>query len=127
VSVFLVTSGSYSDYSVCAAFTTRELAEKAVIDLFGGERDGYCAIEEFVLDPKVRGESNEEFYIVGMRRNGDVARIFASSPSAWIGDVDRVQNDCLWAYMWARDKEHAIKIANERRTVLLATEQWEAT
>ena len=26
--------------------------------------------------------------------------------------------------MWARDEEHAIKIANERRAMLIATNQW---
>lgn len=27
-------------------------------------------------------------------------------------------------YCWAKDKEHAVKIANEKRTVLVATNQW---
>ena len=33
----------------------------------------------------------------------------------------------LFVHVFARDREHAIKITNERRTVLIATERWPST
>lgn len=134
--IYVVTSGSYSDYHIVAVYDNKELAEKHK-DLL---RDGND-VEEYVLneDADLAQRGLKEFN-VRMLRDGEV-----EMASQW--DIGRGEEECNLEddeqYYWkngekivtasykvlrvkcfAKDKQHAIKIANEKRIQLIAANQW---
>lgn len=121
--VYLVTSGSYSDYHIEAAFSTEELAE-AYKKRWGDSYDSY--VEEWDLDPvDPHQHPNLSFFQVQMWRNGDTLQCKSASPLS--AEEDRIASPAwkgrmplLITYCWARDKKHAVKIANEKRTQAIA-------
>jgi hypothetical protein len=136
--VYMVTSGSYSDCGVNAIFSTREKAQEFV-ELFP---DSDCnGISEVKLDPECLEwkKSGRIRYRVLMLRDGTVeeakqSEAFArydfegggtiwnrSTAPAYIG---RGIPDCLTATVWATDEKHAVKIANEIRTRMIANNEW---
>ena len=136
--VFLVASGSYSDYMVLSVFSTREAAE-AMIARHGGPK-GFD-IEEYDLDPGAlhARDGYFRFHIEMDRETGDIhGRPFEAFPDSdeigtTVEDARRPpHNDIpnwppysewiktLKISCWARDLEHAIKIASEHRRSLLA-------
>ena len=118
---YAISTGEYSDYRVCAIFTTREKAEAAKPAYgFGAE------IEEFRLDPVMPDcSAGRQLY-----------RCFKSLVSGQIGAYSCNLSDlCLndssapdyasyfeprpvglsfLVYVYARDREHAVKIAAEK-------------
>jgi hypothetical protein len=63
---------------------------------------------------------------VEMNREGDVINVHRRSVEYsinydWVPYSDGVR---VVFKTWAKDEKHAIKIANERRVALLATDQW---
>lgn len=139
--VYLVTSGSYSDYSVRGAFSTRELADEFMERCHDGD---WNDIEEYELDaflPQLRA-GLMPWYVV-MLYNGTVERADPRTVSPY--DLDEVRrNGYIWprstapAYrgkgipdaltitVLAESQEHAVKIANERRTQMIASGEWKA-
>lgn len=124
--IYLVTSGEYSDFGVVAAYSKQEDAEKAVADGLGD------AWEECPLDaPREKMPDGMKFYSVTIRLadghcwpavresyDGDgtdkpftlrKARSFADYSDEWF------TVEC-----WAKDDEHACKIASEKRREHLA-------
>ena len=100
-----------------AVFSTRELAEKA-LPKYGGDAE----IEEFRFDPEIpdtpAGMTGFSCYLYS---DGSVAAYCAITPEmaerAWANPlVDSLPliagTRCV--YVWARDKDHAIKIASEK-------------
>ena len=117
--VYLVTQGEYSDYHVMGVYSTEENAELAVKH-FGG------TIEEFALDPDIEQmHAGRKRYWVKMERDGTV-REYAEGQSteefAFWGDYRGAVN--LELSVWARSKEHAVKITSEVRRQLLAADAW---
>ncbi len=129
--VYLVTEGSYSDYHVVAAFSTYELAAA-----FNAWRDGDAEIEEYELDvdrPLMR--EGHHAYRVWMWRDG------GSETMCWSPDKpvpteygfhyslregkgrDHHEHELVLT-VTAKSEEHAVKIANETRTQLIANGQW---
>ena len=121
--VYVVTSGCYSDTEIVGVYTTSELAKEA--ESLAGE-DG-CIIE-FETDAVPKHEPDRKYFVVYMYENGELlGRV--SSISAFGGGED---SSCMYDigrnfglgftfHLWARDSEHAIKIANERRAMMIAT------
>ena len=125
--IWIVGKGHYSDYRVVGCFTSEALADK-FSDYIRGE-----GAEEMPLDPlteEVRG--NYQIYDVRMQRDGTVidvspsapkdkydlptpAVFFSLTPTSPLRRIWLMQTDVL-----ARDSQHAIKIANERRTQAIA-------
>ena len=111
--VFLVSSGRYSDYSVCAIFTKRDAAQ-SFIDRF--QRCDYWNefndIEERELDPEMPSPIPE-----GMKRfracvnSGVVTHAFENEESVENYGEFVTDNE---VYVYARDEDHAKKIAVER-------------
>ena len=129
--VFIVTSGCYSDYGISSVYSTREAAEKAIGD--DKDNDGYGSrIEEYVLDPDDRHREGYKSYVVTMLRDGTTEEIeeddfFYGQTSCEIWERSKCTNpkaDCLSVQVAVRRKEHAVKIANEKRAALIATNQW---
>lgn len=70
--VFLITSGTYSDYSVGAVFSTRELAEAYLADLKKINLNDDSLIEEWPLD-SAGDASVKEYWVASIRiDNGDL-------------------------------------------------------
>jgi len=122
--VYVVSSGSYSDYSIDAIFSTKEKADqylatqKAVIK--HSCLDQYNDVEEFRLDvPKRQWETT----VVWMAKNGDLAGVEMQGDRqlGW-GGFDRYGN-LIWVVAGHNDKR-AIKVVNEKRAQILALEIW---
>jgi len=131
-SVWVIESGTYSDYSVDGIFSSEENAELALKMLVNSD----ASIAEWSLDPKVLEiRKGLKPYLVFMKRNGDVDTIIEfffindQEPDI-IHRYGRVKYsykdsyDVLRVYTWARDERHAIKIANEKRAQKIALGEW---
>src|SRR5262245_5421955 len=131
--VYLVTSGSYSDYGVNAVFDSRELAEAMIRG-----RDGY-SIEEFVLNPgEQQYRAGQSLRSVTMRHDGSGVvvcdfgfamepsedRIFIEQEQGWEPGPRAIVAFVLECDVWSKDETHAIKVANERRGQWIADGRW---
>ena len=136
--VWTIESGQYSDYRVDGIFSTRENAE-AVAAKLTSEGKGWhdYRIEERELDPGVEGlREGYGCFVVWMLRDGTVESvrqwewdISDSTPEVWRrsqAPINQGKNvpDCLNTTVFARDEQHAIKIANEQRAQLIANNEW---
>lgn len=128
--VYVVTTGSYSDYGIVAIFSTRETAEMLIRNCPEGTYPAYNDIEEYELDKfEEQIKQGKQQWWVRMRENGTVDTVQEESPPIDIGvQVFNTSHDGVMMIVttWADNKEHAIKIANERRSALIASNQWEA-
>lgn len=127
-SVWMITSGEYSDYGVVGVFSTKELALEYK-DAFNTSNYFHeLYIEEMILDP-----GNTSFHKMGrvvyrvmMDRDGNTQeiardynyRLTDSEFSANIVDYK------LYVLCWATDEKHAAKIANEIRVQKIANGEW---
>lgn len=131
--VYIVTSGSYSDYQINAVFSTKENAERYnKIHASGDFED----IEEFEVDEdmalmdRIRDEKIT-IYLVGMDRDGNVKEIRKESPRILLVEEllagkhrHILYADCMDLCVIAKDEKHAIKIVNEKRVQLIANNEW---
>ena len=129
--VYIVTSGEYSDYRINAVFSSRKLAEK-YIEL--QTRVGYWyfevpRIEEYTLDELPIYPKEKSHYRVSLELGtGNLLDIDLTNL-----DSDKVLNftvvnrsdkaNEIWVYCWAKDEEHAKKIAYDVRTKVLAEKE----
>lgn len=136
--VYIVTSGCYSDYSIRACFSTREAAQ-ALIDEWR-ERNDYrvsdANIEEWDLDDEVRPSADHRRIHVDLAENGDTNSVTDKHPSG-----DPLDTISWWSWtrpstspaykgarkdiyfsgtVWARDFDHAIKMARDARAASIA-------
>ena len=122
--VYMVTDGSYSDYRVLGIYSTKAKAEKAKV-LFNADNE-IDTIDLDVVPTTPRGMLR---WVVEMDRNGNVKGVsretceyHLSRASVWKPfDKDVTY---LRAAIWAKDEEHAVKIANEWRTRIVANKLW---
>jgi hypothetical protein len=120
--IYAVTSGSYSDYSVNAVFSTREMAEEFV----NGDR-GYD-IEEWELDTP---RDNWTIVSVWMDKEGNVigtpmvqAHNTDTAGFRFFGS-DIISPNPSFLYAVATDSiERAVKVCNEKRAQILAANLW---
>lgn len=136
--VYVVTSGCYSDYSIEAIFSTKENAQ-LYIDKPSRQSSYYNDIEEFALDEYVNiYKRGYNIYEVEIYKDGEVLKVALIAdnvkdiyihsvlkakqedtfkpPSQRMRSVEIVMN----VRVQARDESHAIKIANEKRVMLIA-------
>jgi len=121
--IWLVSDGSYSDYHVLGIYSTHELAVAAK-----EAHNAYNEIEEWELDQIPPGPPGLFYWHVAMDRAGN------STSAKRVSNVRATPFSCAWApyrdndrvsfFAWAADEQHAVKIANERRTALIASGQW---
>ena len=130
--VSLVTSGTYSDYRVVAAFSTVDKAESYKTGIFDVNDD----VEEYDLDPvEPRRLKEDEFlFNVHMMEDGTIkyCDIWPQKLNQFINPRWQLYKPIrentieLIYYVVAKDKDHAIKITNERRASLIASGNWKA-
>ena len=118
---YAITAGSYSDYRVCAVFTTRELAESECFMYGAG-----VEVEEFPLDPVLPKPPAgmhgffcfEKYDTDAMTKDTTAIDAYRKHgrdmPESNVGLVWTDSLDFLAVNLWARDKSHAIKIASEK-------------
>ena len=121
---YAITRGEYSDYTVLAVFTTRELAEAELPKYHDGKHD-LAQIEELPLDPEIPGPPpGMQGFFCTENDDGSIRarRVPCTEMSAadQIGVLNRHVVEKPWfrawcnMYVWARDEDHAIKIAAEK-------------
>lgn len=134
-SVWMITSGEYSDYGVVGVFSTQELAQEYK-DAFNSSNYGNeLYIEEIFLDP-----GNTSFHKMGrvvyrvmMDRDGNTQEISrdenrrlcdSESQANLINSDWSTMGQRLYVLCWATDEKHAVKIANEIRVQKIANGEW---
>jgi hypothetical protein len=117
--VYVVTEGEYSDFRNVAVFDDEALATRYV-DTYPWRRYDHPGIEEHVLNERADDlRAGLWWHMVWMNLNGDRARVTVMDPGP--GDDEPYLNDeRIRFFVKARNEEHAIKIANERRGVWLS-------
>lgn len=121
--IYIVTKGSYSDYHIKGVFSSQQLAD----DASEAWTDHYdpCSVEVFDLDAIPQHPPGLLPYEVLMQSNGDTVHVHRCSVDDKDEDTrygDQTTNRVF--YMFASNETHAIKIANERRLILLANGTW---
>ena len=135
--LYWIEEGDYSDYRVVGVYDSKEKAEKVAEYLNRGRsiyRDG-ASVVEVPLNPAYEElNSNLTQYLVNMTYDGNAYRVEERSSSR---EVDAALNvwtktkasrwetsenvaDEIKGDVWAKDKKHAVKIANEFKTRAIA-------
>lgn len=144
-SVWVIEQGCYSDYRVVGVFTSKADA-KLVADAINGKNDNReesygddATVAEWPLNPGVADlRKGYRPFLFEILRDGTVERCVPWSVSGYDlgGKVDiwrrstapayRGKNvpDCLHGTVYAKDAQHAIKIANEHRAQFIASGRW---
>ena len=140
--VFLVSDGSYSEYSVRGVFSTRQNAEEFMAFFKSEYGDDWNPIEEMELDaalPQLRAGFVP--WTIIMLRDGTAERVEQSDlttssvasaiepPVLWERTKASAYKgkgipDAMQATVFATSAEHAVKIANEKRTQMIAENRW---
>lgn len=109
--IYAVTEGNYSDYHVVALFSTRERAEELTRTLTR-LNEGECArVEEFYLDTW-HDTGMVPFLVWSSFGSVEVASVMALVTTDQTKNlVTRQASGVLNCCVWARDEQHAIKIA----------------
>lgn len=140
--VWVVEQGEYSDYRVVGVFSSKAFAQQIADAINAPTEDRVwspATIAEWPLNPAV-SELRAGFmlFMVWMLEDGTVERCEKEEVSGYrlAGEVRMWRRtlapayagkgipDLLQATVWAKDGLHAIKIANEHRTRLIASGEW---
>ncbi len=117
--VYVVTSGSYSDFRIEEIFEKKDDAEALATVL----RDGN-GVEKW----EVNKRRVVPLWSIWMKRNGDLDDDYGGCPYADIGDeevIDCYGNNSIHFEVLADSEERAIKVANERRAIILSHNLWD--
>lgn len=122
--LYAVSRGEYSNYQVIAIFDDKTLAEK-----FRDSVSNPNEIEEYELNPyKTQLRKGFKCFRVVMQKDGSSEtelEYFTDDDNRF--DVIQYRGEPekqLRARVWARDEQHAVKIVNEKRTRLIAGNDW---
>ena len=134
--VWAIESGAYSDYGIDGIYSTRKNA-KAVFDKLNKNEYGGVRIVRFALDENVdKIKAGFNMFKIRMDYDGTGEASYIEKPSVYdIGrGIDVWQRTKASAYkdkatisdlvigdVWAKDEQHALKIANEFRAQAIAT------
>ena len=126
--IYLVSSGEYSDYGIDGIFTTKELAEKFIKSFDIENSYDEINIEVRTLNPYEK-ELRQGFkaYFVRMSKKGKTISVNNTENAFGFDSYDSdgfdVRNNLI-SHVYAKDKKHAIKIVNEKRTKLIALNKY---
>jgi hypothetical protein len=124
--IYIVTSGTYSDYGINAIFDTKELAKKYI-----------SAFDQKYMEMNIEEWNLNEFdfrpgykaYRVRMNKKGNTKEIEWLYYHSQFSEDDNgisftYDNGLMNCTVFAKDEKHAVKIANEKRIQYLATNKW---
>lgn len=120
--VYIVTTGTYSEYSLHGVFTTKRRANREA-ELLGTERDP-ANVEGYVVNRKCGAPRGKVLWIVFMTVDGDSnppQKASYRGPES-LPKVNPTRGpDDMWAFIvWAKDAVGATKAANDRRRKAIA-------
>lgn len=120
--VYVITKGAYSDYHICAVAATKEIAEK-LQKIYSEDSWSDATIEEYDLN-----EARDDvrvFYDVTFEDDRVSVRFneYDEKESIWLLKGNKWQSDRLIVCVRARDADHAVKIAQDRRAEYLAKKE----
>ena len=122
--VYVVTDGYYSDYHVLGVYSSMEKAEHAKL-LYAADND----IGEYYLDEVPVSPPGLLAYHVSMLVSGDVKDIWQDTVEGfkprWFVAPQWGADVIVMFRVWARDMEHAAKVANEWRAQIVALGLWD--
>jgi hypothetical protein len=120
--VYIITYGNYSDYSICAVFSTRDKAEEYI-----QQHGNVFRIEEHLLDEEVR---QSEIWSVEIGMSSHKINQCVSCSDSWsVERVDKFRvfeplfSDGEWSIkllLRADSMNRAVKVANERVAQIVA-------
>lgn len=118
--IYIVTKGAYSDYHIVGVYSTPEIAERYKNLEPGADAD----IEEWDIDVLYSPlEHGYKFWYVSFDKEGNVDYITETN-MAEDGEAARneyyIHTRGITFHLYAKDREHAIKIASEKRFMILA-------
>lgn len=128
MTVYVVTRGAYSDFRIVGVVSTEAAARAYVEARRTGSGDDH-EYEAYELDALPAPPKGMQAYRVIMDREGNLhpgasyyrsVCLLGDAPQVYWRAWDRDER-YFFAEVWARDEPHAIKIANERRTVARST------
>lgn len=120
--IYVVNSGSYSDYRVDGLFETKELAEE-YMKSYPKSYDDYNSIKEYELNPEsVKIQEGLFKYTGWMKKNGD-SKYIARDPDSDEGFIISRGKDNFRFCVYAQNENHAVKIANEKRVQMIANNE----
>jgi len=108
MNMFVVTTGTYSDYRICGLYSTREKAEADT------EAWIKCRIEEFPLDQALPPGKYWEIWMTaeGDILEGDIQQVNYSPTHE---PISRCAGEGFLVHAFGSDEKHAAKVANELR------------
>lgn len=122
-SVFVVVSIQYDETSLEGVYSTKEKADE-MSKLSGG-----CYISKRELD--VYPEHPEGCYLfqVEMDKSGQVKELITGTTEIWTTqDVEPASYydkvDTAYFRIWAKDNDHAIELANQKRIKIIEENKW---
>ena len=112
--IYVITKGSYSDYHICAVSANQKNAEK-LQKIFSGKWN-QAIIEEYEADQYLtEAESGMELYKCIMGQDGVVDMCVIDLDYMYDCDFKvRYLASRYIVYVWAKDSEHAKKIAADK-------------
>ena len=118
--VYIITKGDYSDYHICAVTADAELAKK--LKKLYTDRYDEASIEEYILDECI----NRKCYGIVFDDNGRIIDITADEYELKKEDeIDTYSDpdDHIICWVFAKDMEHAKKMAQDKRAEYLAKKE----
>ena len=116
--VWVVTSGQYSDYSLEAVCSTEEIAQSVAALI--PEANGVFEMEIDAL--ATIGKRGKKLYMCWCKRSSaGIESPYQYNPG-WhdTQEGESIDGGMLRLWIWAKDQQSALKIANERRARWLA-------
>ena len=122
--IYIVTSGDYSDYQTHCVFSTEKMAEDFI--KFEKDNNEYYhynyEIEEHDLDiPK---DKWTVIATIVMNKNGDTTYSDISTQIGKLYLTKKFFHNCLHIDIKSDSVERAIKVVNEKRMQMLANNEW---
>lgn len=124
--VYVVTAGSYSDYHIVSIFTDKKVANKFNKEMLLNE-NSVLTMKTDVIPKTPVGRYP---YLVQMKYDGTFVRIDRKSYDCFVPCVyittfgGKDDFNQMHACVWAKDEKHAVKIASEKRTQMIAKNEW---
>jgi hypothetical protein len=134
-SVWAIEQGTYSDYHVVGVFSSKANADLVAKAVNGSDNGEEAKVSKWELDPAV-SELNAglSMFYVTMAKDGTTERVAAAGLVSYYisGEMSVWKRSTAPAYkgtdttdavnctVWAKDEKHAVKIANEFRTQMIA-------
>lgn len=135
--VYLVTKGSYSDYSVYGIFADKELAEEYAAQISDRWDTAHVSPRTLMTSSDLPSPPGFRAYNIVMDRDGNTQKVQSEScanEGDWYSlyDVEFENKKIKHVYTGRvnfviktdKGEEGAIKIANERRIRLIAENEW---